>query len=73
MHVVRIDSKHSVQSAARQIQERKEQELSAFKALLDDALRWKQSIILREYIEAMKAKQSENPGGNISDDWIRWA
>ena len=56
----------------REKQERKEKELADFKKLLNDAKRWKESMVIREYIQAIESGSVDT----ISEDrraWIEWA
>lgn len=62
------------QRIEREIQERKEKEAAAFKELMEQAQRWQQAKLLREYVEAVQAKAKSN--GYESQDlqeWVQWA
>lgn len=54
-----------------EITQRKLKELNEFKVLLNDANRWKQLLILREYINFMESKSDLHSQKN--KDWLKWA
>ena len=56
---------------------RREEEQKHIQTLVSEAQAWKQSQLIREYIEAVRAKAIENhveitPEGEL-DQWIKWA
>lgn len=62
------------QRLEREDQEQKEKEAAAFKDLMEQAQRWQQARLLREYIEAVQQKATMNDV--LSEDvkeWIEWA
>ncbi|NVJ64653.1 MAG: hypothetical protein HWD84_10560 [Flavobacteriaceae bacterium] len=50
----------------KEIQKRKDNELSEFNSLLNNAQRWQQAKLLREYIEQTKSNVQ-------NEDWVQWA
>jgi hypothetical protein len=54
-------------------QRRKEQELQDFKKLLALANRWKQTQILREYLDSVKESTTKVHFPSQGDDWLTWA
>lgn len=54
-------------------QRRKEQELQDFKRLLALANRWKQTEILREFLDSVKDPNTKVPFPCQGDDWLTWA
>jgi hypothetical protein len=62
------------QRLEKEAQERKEKDAAAFKELMEQAQRWQQAKLMREYIEAVQQKEIMN--GTISEDvkeWLQWA
>ncbi len=53
----------------RDLLKQKENELSAFKHLLNDAKRWKETEILREYLNHLESISSDKPDSK----WLLWA
>lgn len=59
---------------AKEKKERKEQELANFKNLLNQANRWKQATILREYIMEIEKKAVNNDTTSEEfNAWVTWA
>jgi hypothetical protein len=62
------------QRIAKELKEHKELEAKAFTNLLDQAQKWQQARILREYIHEVEAKANE--GGSLTKElknWLIWA
>ena len=58
----------------RERKERKEKELSDFKHLLAQARRWRESLMLREYIEAVEQQVMANgTAPETVQTWLAWA
>jgi hypothetical protein len=52
---------------------RREKELADFKGLLGDAGRWRQVVLLREYLEAVEQGIGISDAGLRSPEWLAWA
>jgi hypothetical protein len=62
------------QRVERELKERKEKDLAAFNELLDQAQRWQQTKVLREYLGAVESKLVN--AGKMSEEkvsWLQWA
>jgi hypothetical protein len=67
---IRQDEEQEQQRLLAEARKRKENELEAFKNLMNQAKRWKRAQVLREYLSHMKARASSD--GGASEEFKRW-
>lgn len=70
---IRDEENERQKKIQRDLREKKEKEFDEFKNLIKDAHRWKQLIVLREYIEYIERNIKKHQNSGFDLDWIKWA
>lgn len=61
------------QQAIEQVAKQREQELTSFKNLLEQANPWKQAQVLREYLDSFSSDLPQSMLSKEKTDWLAWA